>query len=184
VDNSAQQVCFPETGKCVRGPFLAYWQQHGGLAVNGYPLSDERIERLEDGRFYQVQYFERVRLEYHPENTAPYDILLGQFGRHIFLERRGRDADPAAQPIAGQVYFSETGHNLGSGFLAYWQTNGGLAQFGYPLSEVFQEQLADGHAYRVQYFERARFEYHPENQPPYGIELGQFGRQILTEMSR
>jgi len=31
-----------------------------------------------------VQYFERARFEYHPENAAPYDILLGQFGRQIY----------------------------------------------------------------------------------------------------
>jgi hypothetical protein len=80
------QACFPETGFCARGPFLAYWQAHGGLALNGYPLSDERIEVLEDGRFYQVQYFERVRLEYHPEHAAPYDVLLGQFGRDILAQ--------------------------------------------------------------------------------------------------
>jgi len=30
-----------------------------------------------------VQYFERARFEYHPEHVAPYDILLGQFGRQI-----------------------------------------------------------------------------------------------------
>ena len=33
----------------------------------------------------------------------------------------------------------------------------------------------------MQYFERARFEHHPENQPPYDILLGQFGRRILGE---
>jgi hypothetical protein len=34
-----------------------------------------------------VQYFERARFEYHPENPAPYDILLGQFGRQILGSR-------------------------------------------------------------------------------------------------
>ncbi|MGN6812802.1 MAG: hypothetical protein ACTHMP_18215, partial [Thermomicrobiales bacterium] len=38
----------------------------------------------------------------------------------------------------------------------------------------------DGNTYVVQYFERARFEHHPENQPPYNILLGQFGRRILA----
>jgi hypothetical protein len=33
----------------------------------------------------------------------------------------------------------------------------------------------------VQYFERARFEHHPENAPPYDVLLGQFGRSILAE---
>ena len=174
----ASESCFAETGRCVRGPFLTYWQRHGGLAINGYPLSDEFVEVLEDGRAYEVQYFERVRLEHHPENPPPFDMLLGQFGRRI------RPADPPAAPLPGQEYFAETGHNLGDGFLAYWQANGGLPQFGYPISEVFEERLEDGKVYRVQYFERARFEYHPESQAPYDILLGQFGRRILAQVER
>ena len=69
--------------------------------------------------------------------------------------------------------------NLGGGFLQYWQANGGLAQFGYPISEEFTETLEDGQSYIVQYFERARFEHHPENAAPYDVLLGQFGRRIL-----
>ena len=180
--------CFAETGFCVQGRFLAYWQQHGGLAINGFPIGDERRELLEDGNEYTVQYFERVRLEYHPENQPPYDVLLGQFGRR-FARTGDRDFNapldtaPAA-PLSGQVYFTETGHNLGDGFLDHWQRNGGLAQFGYPLTEVIEQRLGPTNnltTYRVQYFERARFEYHPENPAPYDVLLGQFGRRILAE---
>ena len=70
--------CFGETGQCVGPLFLDYWQRHGGLALNGYPLGAERVEVLEDGHPYTVQYFERVRMEYHPENRPPYDVLLGR----------------------------------------------------------------------------------------------------------
>ena len=62
-------------------------------------------------------------------------------------------------------------------FFDYWYVNGGLSQFGYPLTEEFDELLADGKTYKVQYFERARFEHHPANAAPYDILLGQFGRQ-------
>src|SRR6478735_5242395 len=55
--SSADTQCFPQTGKCVEGRFLAYWNAHGGLAINGYPLSDERQEKLEDGQYYAVQWF-------------------------------------------------------------------------------------------------------------------------------
>lgn len=41
-------------------------------------------------------------------------------------------------------YFSATGHNLRGRFLRYWLSNGGLAQFGYPLSEQFAETLEGG----------------------------------------
>jgi hypothetical protein len=159
----------------VEGRFLAYWNTHGGLAINGYPLSDERQERLEDGKEYWVQWFERVRLEYHPEyDNTPSEILLGQFGRSIY------PADPPVTAKPGARFFPETGHNVDGGFLAYWVGQGGLAQFGYPLSEVFREKLEDGQEYEVQYFERARFEYHRENAAPNDVLLGQFGRRLLN----
>jgi hypothetical protein len=56
----------------------------------GYPMTEEFEEQLEDGRTYTVQYFERARFERHPENPAPYTILLGQFGRRILAETTGR----------------------------------------------------------------------------------------------
>jgi hypothetical protein len=169
------QTCFPQTGKCMQGVFGAYWQARGGLAVNGYPISDEIIQVLEDGKAYTVQYFERVRMEYHPENSLPYNVLLGQFGRRI------HPADPPVAPQPGARYFKETGHNLSGSFLSYWQAHGGLMQFGYPISEEFSEKLEDGRTYVVQYFERGRFEHHPENHPPYDVLLGHFGRRILGE---
>ena len=47
---ATEVACFAETGHCVRGRFLDYWLAHGGLARNGFPLSEERRELLEDGR--------------------------------------------------------------------------------------------------------------------------------------
>ena len=73
--------------------------------------------------------------------------------------------------------FQETGKTVCGRFLEYWLTNGGLAQHGYPLSDEFSEvSELDGHTYLVQYFERAVFEHHPENQPPYDVLLSQLGR--------
>jgi hypothetical protein len=86
-----------------------------------------------------------------------------------------------ADPIAGQQYFAETGHNLGGRFLEYWKANGGLAQFGYPITEVRSDSI-DGGRYETQFFERARFEYHPENDgTPFEVLLGQFGRRVMAE---
>jgi len=169
------QECFAATGQCIGGGFLARWRATGGTTINGLPLSGEFRRQLEDGNEYTVQYFERVRLEYHPENPAPYDILLGQFGRQI------HPADPpvAADPRSPGLYYPATGHNISGQFANYWENFGGVAQFGLPLSEEFTERLADGQEYRVQYFERARFELHPENQYPYNVVLGQFGRRML-----
>jgi hypothetical protein len=40
------------------------------------------------------------------------------------------------------------------------------------------ETLSDGNEYQVQYFERARFELHPENEPPFNVLLGLLGREV------
>lgn len=74
--------------------------------------------------------------------------------------------------------FSQTGHTVCGDFLAYWQNHGGLAQQGYPISEPFDEKSeTDGITHKVQYFERAVFEAHPENQPPNNVLLSLLGSQ-------
>ncbi|HEX9989981.1 MAG TPA: spherulation-specific family 4 protein [Chloroflexia bacterium] len=177
---------FPATGHCVGTRFLAYWNAHGGLPINGYPISEEFTEKLSDGRYYAVQYFERVRMEYHPENSPPHDVLLGQFGLRI------RRADPPVAPKPGAtvfpatgptIFFPATGHNLDGDFGTYWQSHGGLSQFGYPITEEFTEMLEDGMNHTVQYFERARFEKHP-NSPPHNVLLGLFGVRVLVDACR
>ncbi len=178
VQATQPERCFAETGFCLRGRFLAYWDTHGGLSINGFPLSEEFSEVLEDGQPYVVQYFERTRLEYHPEATdAQFEVLLGQFGRRI------RPAEAAGMPNPMMVWFPETQHNVPNDFYGYWSAHGGLTQFGYPIGEPFM-QVLDGKAYQVQYFERARLEAHPENPPPYDILLGQFGRIVLGQVVR
>ena len=84
---------------------------------------------------------------------------------------------PAAGPEAGMCQtFHETGRLLCGTFLQYWYAHGGLAQQGYPISAPINEVSdLDGKEYRVQYFERAVFEMHPENRPPYNVLLSQLG---------
>ena len=149
ITRSDEGACFSATGFCVRDAFRARWEANGGPALNGYPLTAERIETLEDGLPYIVQYFERVRMEYHPENTAPSDVLLGQFGRRILAERAGRESDPPTGPSGDGTFYPETEHNIIGAFLAYWRGHGGLTQFGYPLTESFRERLEDEGTYTV-----------------------------------
>ena len=161
--------------------FRAYWATHGGLAVNGYAISPERQEvSPTDGKPYVVQWFERARFEWHPENSDPFRVLLGQLGRQVTAGRTFATV-PVFASTADRRYFPETGHSLSGRFLAYWQATGGLAQHGFPISEPFTATSpSDGKSYLVQYFERARFEWHPENQAPYDVLLGLLGRQLYT----
>lgn len=87
---------FPETGKRVCGRFLTYWQEHGGLAQQGYPISGEFMEKSQlDGQTYRVQYFERAVFELHPENRPPYDVLLSQLGTFQFKQKY-----PQGEPVS------------------------------------------------------------------------------------
>jgi subtilisin family serine protease len=179
-------VAFAETGQSLQGRFLEYWRGNGGLPVFGYPISAQSGAPL-------AQAFERARFEYHPENQAPYDVLLGRLGVEA-LQAQGRDwqtFDTVASAPAGCRYFAETKHSLCGAFAAYWQSHGlefdgrrgssfaeNLALFGLPISEPRQEIAEGGQTVLVQWFERARFEYHPENQAPYDVLLGRLGSAL------
>ena len=169
---------FPETGKVVRGELLKYWTTHGGLAQLGLPISEEIKETsATDGNPYTLQYFERAVLERHPENKSPFDVQLSLLGSFRYNQKYTGGA-PGQVPnnSQGSILFSQTGHRLGGAFLDYWKTHGGLAQQGYPTSDEFTEVSdLDGKPYKVQYFERAVFEYHPENPPETRVLLSQLG---------
>ncbi len=180
-DPSSSRVFFSETGHTLGGTFLRYWRAHGGLPIYGYPLTEEFTETSPtDGKPYKVQYFERNRFEYHPENKPPNDVLLGLLGvqttqGQAFPTSDGSPVDP------NTLYFPQVLHTLGGSFLRYWRNHGGLAQFGYPISEPLQERSStDGQTYTVQYFERARFEYHPEYEGSNTeVLLGLLGRDVV-----
>jgi len=175
---AAAATCFPQSGKCIHVLFEGYWSANGGLAQQGYPLTDAFVEvSAVDGKPYLVQYFERARFEHHPENAGTaYEVLLGQLGREQYLARYPGGRPPGG---AGEVCFPTTGRCVRGVFYQYWLANGGLAQQGYPLSDEFDEvNPTDGKTYRVQYFERARFEHHPENAgTAYEVLLGLLGRE-------
>ncbi len=158
---------FPQTGHAINGAFQAYWEQHGGLERFGYPLSDEIAEVSDlNGQTYTVQYFERAEFEHHPENAAPYDVLLTQLGTLWYKQRYPVSPQSDAYTTGGQ-FFSETGKNVSNDMLPTWQRLGGLLQIGYPISnEFFETSELNGKSYKVQYFERAEFEYHDEQDPP------------------
>lgn len=178
--------------------FKGYWEENGGLATFGFPSSEEFTETdPATGQDYQVQYFERQRLEYHPENAGtPYEILLGLLGS-AEAQKRGLTTTTPFAPVKAApdktncTYFAEVGHSLCGKFWEYWRAHGvelvsregitrsSLALFGFPISEPFTDPDS---GFVTQYFERARFEYHPENAgTPYEVLLGRLAITSLTE---
>jgi hypothetical protein len=187
------QRCFAETGFCISGRIREFWEQNGGLPVFGFPIGPQQETQIE-GKPIQAQPFERNRLELHPENARPYDVMLGRLGVDR-LAAQGRDwfGFPKSGDQPGCRFFPDTGHSVCGEILAAWRANGleidgvrghtdgeSLALFGLPLSGVLTETLGDGKQYQVQWFERARFELHPENQPPYNVLLGLLGNELAA----
>jgi hypothetical protein len=175
----AAQRCFKETGQCIAGPILRYWERNGGLAVFGLPVTEQRIETVE-GRTIPVQWFERDRLEIQADGA----ITAGRLGaRALELQGRRWELTPRAEPQppeAGCRYFPETGHNLCWPFREYWERRGGLERFGYPLTEL-RPEVIEGKPYAVQHFERRRLEHHPEyGGTPYEVLLGRLGPYVLS----
>lgn len=200
--------CFAETGFCISGQIRSYWERNGGLPVFGFPTSEFRSMDIE-GKPFMAQNFERNRLELHPENKAPYDVLIGRVGA-LNLTALQQDVDTNPDILATDDYdtrtingvilkndpksakwFPQTKFFVIGEFLTYWKTHGlqldgkksiseaeSLALFGLPLTTLFFSADA---SYAIQIFERARFEYHPENPEPYTVLLGLLGNEFLPK---
>jgi hypothetical protein len=70
------QWYFMATGHTIAREFRSFWKARGGLALFGFPIGEPVRE---NGLL--VQYFERERMELHPElaGTA-YEVQLGHLG--------------------------------------------------------------------------------------------------------
>lgn len=183
-----EQIFFPETQHSLRGEFKRYWERNGGLAIFGFPISEEFVERSDDGSDRVVQYFERYRFELHPESPSPYNVQLGRLGDTV-LRLQGRDwfTFPKSGQTPGCLFFETTGHSLCEPFLSYWRSSGlefdgrpgrsfaeSLALFGQPISGPQAEEIAPGVVVTVQWFERARLEDHNSS----GILLGLLSSEL------
>jgi hypothetical protein len=185
------EQCFSETNVCVSGPFLQYWRTNGGLPVFGFPITAARPEVNRDtGETYTTQWFERNRFELHGDR-----VLLGRLGDDR-LRQLGIDwqAQPPAPERPECLYFEQTGHNVCDqtekiGFVRYYVGHGlndpaldefgrSLALFGLPLTEARPERNAAGDTVLTQWFERARFEWHPNNPDAFKVLLGLLGREV------
>jgi hypothetical protein len=173
----AEALYFMPTGQTLSDElgFLSHWRTSNGERLLGLPVTG-LLE--ENGR--RVQYFERGRLEYHAELPGT-PLLLGLVGNEYSRALGKVFAAPDRAALAAETPFFElTGHSLGEPFLSFWQSNGGLTQFGYPISEPLWE-FGEGGQLLVQYFERARLEHHPEHTgTPYEVQIGLIGRSLAT----
>ncbi len=175
---SADNVYFPQTHHFMSAGFKTFWQGHGGAEILGYPLTEEFSEKdPSTGEQITVQYFQRAKLEYRASAPAGEHITVALLGATLTVDRRFPTVD-AVPDNDNRLYFAETGHTISLGFKDFWEANGGLAAFGFPISEEFTEN-----GRTVQYFQRARFEYNPNSDNPDSkVTLGLLGQEALERL--
>lgn len=82
--NSGNGIYFDATGQSLTGDFLAYWQNHGGERAFGWPISPAAdMVNPADGKTYLTQWFQRARMEIHPELPEGHRIVLGALGTEL-----------------------------------------------------------------------------------------------------
>lgn len=72
---------------------------------------------------------------------------------------------PAVRAQSGGRYFPETGHTLEAQFVEFFDRNGGIPIFGFPITDGFRDPSTDTF---IQYTENTRFEWIDESGPGSG----------------
>lgn len=84
----------------------------------------------------------------------------------------------ASQAQTGELYFSQTGHSVAGEFLAFYQSVPHPEEiFGYPITEAYRDRRTNQ---LIQYFQKARFEYHPTEPPGKQVRLTPLGSYAYT----
>lgn len=169
-----EQKYFPQSGHYVGGDFL---KKYTGVTnpekVFGYPITkayyDVKFERL-------IQYFEKALFVHHPERSGDERVEVAHIGTGLY---QPQDELRVYSKLANCVSFTEYGVKevVCSAFRDFFEANGGVAQFGFPESNF---EIHDN--YVVQYFQKARFEWHPNNPPGERVILTDLGRQYFEMM--
>jgi hypothetical protein len=179
---------------------------YGFRGENGQELTNSNLDACH-GHTHLIEWNGKLVEMYHYHATHEYPYTVGCYrGTAIRTAAgqpgaqpnatatpsgtaQGSTASPTSVPVGatipgtGSRAFPETGKTVRGIFLDYWNSHGGLAQFGYPLSDVASEVSdLNGKPYMMQYFERAVFEYHPEYQgTQYEVLLSQLGTVMYKQ---
>jgi len=147
------------TGIPIASEFETFHDANGGLRVFGYPITDP-YEDFDRG--VMVQYFQRMRLELDPDSGQ---VLIYPLGDWAYEESTGAtEEDLPEDDVPGEEFALE------DEFLTFYSTVNGRALFGDPISP----QVNEGGT-RVQYFDNARLEWHPEAPMDDRVQVGPLG---------
>ena len=161
---------FPETGHWVEAEFLTkYYEISNPTILYGAPITEAFV----DSFGIKVQYFEKVRFELDPSLPIGIQVKISPLGEFLYQE-----AQPLVVPSNSRACRSFTGsdHLVCYNFLDFFEENGGVSQFGIPISGF---EIHNG--WIVQYFQKARFEWHPENSPGQWVTVSNLGVRYFYE---
>lgn len=164
----AGSYTFAQTNHTVSAVWLQYLRAHGDVDILGYPRSEVICDPITG---QTVQYFQRVVLEYHPENPPAYQIERRLLVPVLFGGAADPPADKNNPPAGDSYYFTQTGHFVANVapdgsptfFKQFFDAHGKEDTFGYPLEEPKQRTGPDGTVRWTQRFQAAIMEYHAEN---------------------
>jgi hypothetical protein len=156
---------FEETGHVVAGEFLLkYRSVSNSEKIFGFPITDAYHDPELN---ILVQYFQKARFELHTDAPYGYRVQLSNLGE--WLQESGQEltfsaGSPACNKFPGHHY------QICYAFLDFYMANGGEGLFGKPISNV----LVIGNQ-MVQYFSKARFEWHPQREKGERVVLSDLG---------
>lgn len=160
---------FEETGHSVSGPFLQkYHSVPNPLELYGYPITEAFRPPKEN---VTVQYFQKARFELSDDALPGEMAQASTLGKYLYKAGHPNanfGGSTACRPVVSTAF------RICYAFLEFFDANGGVRQFGLPISN------AEDHDGRiVQYFERARFEWHPDRPSGKRVTLSDLGAQFF-----
>ncbi|MEW5987117.1 MAG: hypothetical protein AB1791_10825 [Chloroflexota bacterium] len=145
--------------------FRPFYEQHGGAAILGYPVSG----RCHNNEEHLVQFFQNFRLEYDAGRPPEQQVVLYPLGEWALAGER--ELAPANESsLSPTRYFSQTQQALHGAFRAFYEANQGERLLGPPISPLLDEGPL-----RVQYFRNGRLEWRPDEPIEFRVRLGPLG---------
>ncbi len=164
------------TGYAVSGIWLDFFRGNGDVDYIGYPRSPVMPDPLNSKQC--VQYFQRLVIEWHPENEPAFRLQRRLLAQELIDEPAAPATEPT-QPNSIEYWYFPKGPNgfghaisntvsradgsiIQTDFKAYFDSHGKENAFGYPMAPPKREILPDGSERWSQRFQAAVFEYHPQ----------------------
>ena len=170
--DTEHRLYFPETRHSVGGEFREFYiAVPDPELVYGLPITEHCTESTK-GRI--VQYFEKARFEFVPDNPPELRVVLTDLGKLLYEPGQSL---PALKNHPDCRYFPEMKTSVCFAFREFFEAHGGVAQFGYPISNF---EIHNGII--VQYFQRARFEWHRELPEGERVQLTDLGEKYFARI--